>query len=515
MRKLLTILFLLTSTHLFAQTSEVYEKAADGYLKDRDYQVAFDNYSKAIKKSAQDNVRLSILYYKRGESLGGLSSSDAALKDFNHSIELNPQNSAAYWGRGYLYQYNKNFLAAISDYDTVLKLVGAYKSSESFAYLYCNIGYCQLGLKNYNEALQADSTALSINERYGQAYTLRAMIHRALNKPELVVDDYTKAIESFTGDNKKELSAIIADRAYAKMYLKQYKPAINDFTLAINLNPENKFAYWNRAATYHYNSDYKLATDDYTSAIALYKDDNINSSKLYDDKAVNEMEQNLFTEAIHDDSVAIALNSLNKDAYLNKAEAYTNNADYKSGIDIYILLLDIDKGDNKLLAYINYSIANNEYFLNEFDKVITSCTKAIELDPTYSESYFYRAKVYLKKMNNKDLANKDFDKVLSLDTTKKSVGYIFSLFYLGRGDEAVAIYNNDILATNNDAILTSDYYGLACLYSLMNKPNEANIYLKKSIDNGFAKKYAIADEDLDNIRNTDDYKAIMADKPAQ
>jgi tetratricopeptide (TPR) repeat protein len=110
---------------------------------------------------------------------------------------------------------------------------------------------------------------------------------------------------------------------------------------------------------------------------------------------------------------------------------------------------------------------------------------------------------------------KDFNKVLLLDTSKNTVNYIFSLFYIGRGDEAVSILQGNILKTNNDAELLSDYYNMACLYSLMNKPDEANIYLKKAIDNGYAKKYAVADEDLDNIRNTDDYKAIMTDKPAQ
>jgi hypothetical protein len=87
---------------------------------------------------------------------------------------------------------------------------------------------------------------------------------------------------------------------------------------------------------------------------------------------------------------------------------------------------------------------------------------------------------------------------------------VFSLFYTGKGDEAAAILQNDLLSTNDSPQLLADYYNLACLYSLMNKPDEANIYLKKAFDNGYAKKYAIADEDLDNIRNTDDYKAAIA-----
>jgi len=46
--------------------------------------------------------------------------------------------------------------------------------------------------------------------------------------------------------------------------------AINDFSLAIKLWPENKIAYWNRAAAYRGNGDYQLATDDYSKAIAFF-----------------------------------------------------------------------------------------------------------------------------------------------------------------------------------------------------------------------------------------------------
>ena len=105
--------------------------------------------------------------------------------------------------------------------------------------------------------------------------------------------------------------------------------------------------------------------------------------------------------------------------------------------------------------------------------------------------------------------------MIQLDTTKKTIDYIFSLFYVGRGDEAAAILQNDVLNTTDNAIVLGDYYNLACLYSLMNKPDEANIYLKKAIDGGYAKKYAIADEDLDNIRNTDDYKSTIGNGTSQ
>ena len=74
---------------------------------------------------------------------------------------------------------------------------------------------------------------------------------------------------------------------------------------------------------------------------------------------------------------------------------------------------------------------------------------------------------------------------------------------------AADILQQSLLKTTDNSLMLVDYYNLACLYSLMNKPDEANNYLKLAIDNGYSKKYAIADEDLDNIRATDEYKNIM------
>ncbi len=72
----------------------------------------------------------------------------------------------------------------------------------------------------------------------------------------------------------------------------------------------------------------------------------------------------------------------------------------------------------------------------------------------------------------------DFNKVLVLDTTKKSFEYAFALFYTGSPDKAINMMQSNLLSTTNDYVLMSHYYNLACLFSLMNKPDDANIAKK-------------------------------------
>jgi tetratricopeptide (TPR) repeat protein len=358
--------------------------------------------------------------------------------------------------------------------------------------------------------LKADSQSMAANDNYGRPYLIKGNIHMALKKYDLAVDDYTTAMFKY-GPNMKMLPLLYTNRAESKMRLGKIKDAINDYSFSIKLDTtNNKIAYWNRGAAYNKNGDYQLASNDYTKAITFYQGDNANLSKLYNDRAMNELGLNQFAQAIADDSLAITYDATNMYAYLYRAITYTQSAEYQKAVFDYHSVILLKHDDKSFLSRIYYQVASDEYFLNEFDKVISDCTKAITYDPGYSEAYYYRAKVYLKKMKDKDLAAKDFAMVLSLDTTKKSVSYVFSLLYTGKSGEAISILQDDLLHADENIRTTGDYYNLACAYAIMNQPDEANSYLKKAMDNGYSKKYVIADEDLDNIRNTDDYKATIA-----
>jgi len=498
------LIFITPCTRIFAQENS-YQKNC---------QIAIENYTKLIKKGGTKTF-LADLYTKRATNYVGLKKYDEAIKDDQMAISLDPQNGYNYWDIGTIYSRKGDFAQALNSYHKAISILKNKPGITEMEIIYCNAAQAEFMLKKYPEALADDSLSIASNKQYSRAYDLAGDIHMVTQDFAGAETDYTNAMVNLKNADDQQISILFTKRGDARRSSKKLKDAINDYTLAIKAFAANGIAYWNRAATYHLNSDYELATADYTKAMEFYKGNNENLSKLYDDRAINELGQNLNVQAIADDSTAIAMDPNNRIAYFNLANAYTQNADYQKGIDVFNKLKTFYPKQNNLLALLYFNIANNEYFLNQFDKVVNDCTKAIELDPTYSSSYYYRAKVYLKKKDEKQLAINDFNKVIQLDTTKKTIDYIFSLFYVGRGDEAVAILQDEVLNTTDNALVLGDYYNLACLYSLMNKPEEANIYLKKAIDGGYAKKYAIADEDLDNIRNTDDYKSTIGDSKSQ
>lgn len=79
---------------------------------------------------------------------------------------------------------------------------------------------------------------------------------------------YTKAIEA--GDLKKaNLSVAYSNRGSARDELGQPTEALGDFTKALELDPKNAEAYYNRSFLYEKEGLIKLAKEDMTRAVRL------------------------------------------------------------------------------------------------------------------------------------------------------------------------------------------------------------------------------------------------------
>jgi len=461
--------------------------------------------TKAIDSKSQDNAMLSSTYAIRGTGYLSLKEYNKAISDYTTAMALNPMLLEGYYRKAIAYEGLKDYQSAIKQYEMLLSY--NKDNQRATASIYNSIAWLQLQLKQYDKAIKSDSIALSLQPSMNEAYVTRGRVYLAKGKNELAILDFTTAMGGYE-NKKKPLSMLYAGRADAEVKLKKYKEALNDYSAALKLEPDYKYAIWNRAGCYNMNGDYQLAADDYNTAIKFYNGDNKNLSKLYDDRARMEIGMQQYQKAISDDSVAISLNNKYAPAYWDQAGAYAQNADFQLSINGYEACMDFYKSDKTITALIYSNIANEEYFLKEYPKVIHASNAAIAFDSKSWEAYFNRGRAYLKTQD-KDDAMADFDKVLKLDTTKKSSEYAFVLFYMGKPDAAIDIMQKNVIATTDSYLLLNHYYNLACLYSLMNKPDEANSYLKKCVDGGYSKKYAIADSDLDNIRNTDEFKAMI------
>ena len=108
-----------------------------------------------------------------------------------------------------------------------------------------------------------------------------------------------------------------------------------------------------------------------------------------------------------------------------------------------------------------------------------------------------------------DEAINHFQQALALQPEFSKAMFHLAKLYISRGEyqEAVSLYQKMItLLPDNPAI----YYNVACIRAKQDKPGESVVWLKKAVAKGFDDwEHIKIDVDLDNIRDSDPYKAFI------
>ena len=502
------LLFVLTiAANAFGQVKTDYQLAGDSLYEKKDYKGAVDSYTKAITLNKQNKIKLAILLDKRAQAENDLEQYQKAIEDETAAIVADPNNSDAYWNRGIAYGNSDMYQLAVNDYTKAMLFFK--DNNKSLSTLYDNRGINERRLKLYQQAIDDHTKAIALNSKNGDAYWHRGIAYNNNHQYQLAIDDYTTAM-FYNQEDLEDLATLYKNRAVNKRLLKQYKEAINDFNTSLQLNPKNGDIYWDRGLTYQYNSDYQLAINDFNSAIPYYTSDKNDQATLYNNMAINASALHQASQALAYVSKAIELNPQNGYFYWSRGNIYSQTGKCQEAIDDFNKAMFFYKDKNELLAALHSENASNFYILKQNQQVIDECNSAIALNPNALSPYFTRGKIYLKRIVNKEKAFQDFNKVIALDTSKASVSYIFSQLYIGHADLAMQKLQEQVLKTVSSDDVLNHYYNIACMFSIMNKPDEANTYLKKAIEAGYSKDFVANDEDFDNIRKTPDYIALMA-----
>jgi serine/threonine protein kinase len=139
-----------------------------------------------------------------------------------------------------------------------------------------------------------------------------------------------------------------------------YNDAIENFTRAINLNPDYSEAYNNRGIAYAAQGAHDQAIADYNRAIKLNPEffhAYVNRGKLHHDNGA-------YARAIEDYGRAIELNSTNPVVYYNRGNSYSSLRNFNKAIEDYSRAIELNP--EYQLAYNNRSLAFAE--IDEFEK---------------------------------------------------------------------------------------------------------------------------------------------------
>jgi tetratricopeptide (TPR) repeat protein len=202
----------------------------------KDYEGAIEDltYLEDFKgKIAKDNFKY--IFNTRGNANYFLGNNEAALKDHNAAISVDPKFTAAYGNRGNVKMLLGDTPGAIADYSFAISI----KPGDFAAYN--NRGVAKSDLKDYLGAMTGINKAIRYNKDYEDAYNNRGLVKLRIKDYEGAIRDLDKAIA--LADN---FTFAYNNRGDAKHQLNETAGACEDWAKAIELGSEEAKVSWEK-----------------------------------------------------------------------------------------------------------------------------------------------------------------------------------------------------------------------------------------------------------------------------
>lgn len=503
-----------------------------------------------------DNIKRPDSYnYSRGVEAINNNNAEEALDYLNKEINEHPDNGYAFVWIALVRNYNEEFGRALTAANVAVKKIPS-KDKEYKAFAYGTRAQVYLNLEDTIQALKDYSQAINIVPDDDRFYNQRAQVYYEQGKYDLADKDYLKMISLKEGDVMGYMG--IGRNANAQ---KRYEDAIKQFDYVVKLEPNYSSAYSFRAESYIGLKKYNEAIDDVISALGIDRDrkafyelqeladsafeQTVAKLKVQKIKEPNEQSWDYDLGIVYEraakynKAIAYYKESLEKESNIITASrissCYDDLGDYDKALEYCNQAIALDSVKTNYL-YEKANILDNagrtqeaiktmsDYIANTPDEpagyyqrgwfkdhfgdiegALEDYTMAITLQPNVAYAYLNRGVLYRLK-GEKAKAESDFKQVVRLDSIPEEAECSFyAYYYLGQKDKAIEILNTIL-----DKDKKGNCYDAACLYSVMGEKEKALSYLRQSLEDGYRRFAHIKrDRDLNNIRNTEEFKVLM------
>ncbi len=216
--------------------------------------------------------------------------------------------------------------------------------------------------------------------------------------------DYTLAIQLDPQNGRAH-----SQRGSARYKTGDWAGAVEDFTRAIQLGGGDARTYFNRGIARYRLGDYEGAVADYTHALRL--DPHWALAYYSRGNAYRQLDQP--QQAIEDYSRALELNPEEVRAYFNRGVVRGQLGDAQGAVADFSEVLRRDPQDTE--AYFNRGVARAQ--LLDFQGAIEDYTQALQLDPSHSKAY-YRRGLARQALGDPQGAIADFSRAIALRATQ-------------------------------------------------------------------------------------------------
>jgi tetratricopeptide (TPR) repeat protein len=163
---------------------------------------------------------------RRGEYFREHGEIDKALAHFNQAINADPKATAAYIGRARVWEEFGKVDKALGDFTTALKTDPDNLIAGRFR------GDLYQSMHRFQDAINDYSKVIALAPTDGLFYS-RGICNLKMSKPALAVKDFDMVIK-VQGKRARTLEK----RADALLMLKQYEKALDDYNMAMKLDPD-------------------------------------------------------------------------------------------------------------------------------------------------------------------------------------------------------------------------------------------------------------------------------------
>ena len=286
------------------------------------------------------------VYYKRGLAYARLSDKDNAIKDYTDAIKNKPDYIDAYLQRGFTYKNIGEYDKAIADFTRMIEL----DPDDYRSYYYRGLAYSEKGL-------------FIINIKNNSKIEL---IEKGQNSQK-VIENYTLAIER----NPEYFNSWI-ERANIKRLINDFEGSLSDYDEAIRLDPQHVDARLWKALAYESLNDYEKAAQTYSGVLQIYPDGIgtlIGRAHCY-------IKTGQYDNAINDYRTAVIslFGSLNQDeqaGMMQKGSEAFKSKKYDEAIYFFEKAIKHDPGN--ILAVYNQSLTL--ILLNDYDTAASILSK--------------------------------------------------------------------------------------------------------------------------------------------
>lgn len=449
-----------------------------------DHGRALSNINNALKNlPKKDKYMVSYAYKVRADIYDEIDQPDKALADYTAAVKNSPKEIKFLEARAGHYYGQKRYAESDADFNQILQL------DPDYAYARMGLGRNCIAREEYQKAIDYFDYVAALYSDYSSAPSFRAEAYFGLKDYINAASDVISALAIDRDQKAFYLLTEHAEDAYTQLLTRLKAKAIS----------EKNNSYWpycmgvlNEAA-----KKYDLAIEEYKKVMTQDPNDVIayRITNCYEELGNWKAALEYIDKAIEMDPEDVS--------YVNtKANLHWFAGDLDAAIAEVSKCVEADPESYFYYHRRGWFKEHN----NDLDGALEDYTTSIILQPKHAYSYMTRGRLYLTR-GETDKAMEDFRTCTQLDTTPNSDSCAeFAWFYLGEQEKAIS-FMNKLLEDDPEG----NYYDAACLYSIMGDKDKALDYLKKAFESGFNNfNHMLRDYDLDNIRDTEEYKSLVA-----